>query len=150
MIVLRPATAGDLDHLTAMAARFFGQTGYAAHLAFDAVTTRANLSGLLTRDDTVVVVAEREGTVIGAAGALVAAPVFSAEPVMQELFWWVEEGDRGTAGPVLFAALRRWAGERGARVMVMAAIEACGGERVARFYRRAGLVSLERSFIGTV
>lgn len=150
MPLLRPATADDLDRLTAMAARFFGQTGYAAYLAFDAVTTRNNLSALLDRDDAAVVVAERHGNVIGAAGALVAAPVFCPEPVMQELFWWVEEGDRGTAGPRLFAALRRWAGERGSRVMVMGAINACGGDRVARLYGRAGLVSLERTFIGTV
>lgn len=150
MTLLRPATANDLDRLTAMAARFFARTGYAEHLAFDAVTTRNNLSALLDRDDAAVVVAERHGNVIGAAGALMAAPVFSHEPVMQELFWWVEETDRGSAGPRLFAALRRWAGERGAQVMVMAALEGCGGDRVARYYGRAGLVSLERTFIGPV
>lgn len=145
-MIVRSATADDIPTLVSMGKAFLEETGL-TFFSFDPETMTASFQGLLATPTAVVLVAEREGIVIGGTGATTTTTLFNhSELLAQELFWYVRPADRGSAGMPLFLALRQWARRAGAHAFSVAAM-ASSPTGVERFYRRAGFRRMENTWI---
>lgn len=140
--MLRKATEADLDALVAMGERFRARSSYQTKIAHNAAQTRALGVQLITGGDGAILVAERDGTLIGMLGIVAFAHPMSGDRTAGEMFWWVDESERGSAGVLLFAGAKDWALAHGAKFLQMAA-PTLG---VKRFYQRQGFEEVETLF----
>jgi GNAT superfamily N-acetyltransferase len=87
--------------------------------------------------------------VVGMAAVLVYPNYYKlADLAAQEMFWWVDpSARRNGAGWALFAAIKEWAKEQGAKTLTMVSLDALDGEKVAGMYMSDGFKPLERSFV---
>lgn len=146
--MIRLAQAVDLGALLAMGRAFFAATGYSDIAQFDDASFAKTVEHLMT-GDAVCLVAEVDGRVVGAAGAL-AYPFYfnAAHKTGQEVFWWLNPEHRGgQLGIHLFAALESWAKDQGCQSFTMIALDAVDADRVGRIYRRCGYRPSEHSYI---
>ena len=124
---VRPAVASDADALWPLAHAF------AVSFAPERAAFERTLPELLGRDDTLLVVAEADGLVIGYLLASVHLTFLANGPVA-----WVEEvmveagSRREGAGSALMAAAEMWAADRGAAYVSLAS------RRAADFYLALG------------
>jgi GNAT superfamily N-acetyltransferase len=141
-VIVRDATPEDYPNLQRMGSAF---AKAANQPPVNPDTLRLTLDHL--RANGVLKVAEN-GAVCGVIGALVFSHYWNAhELIAQELFWFVEESARGTsAGIKLLAAAEKACRERGARQLLMLALDDLEGDRVAEVYRRRGYEPQEKTF----
>ena len=124
---IRPAVAADADALWPLV-RAFAVSFTPERAAFE-----RTLPELLTRTDTLLVVAEADGAVVGYLLASVHPTFLANAPVA-----WVEEvmvdaeSRRAGAGSALMAAAERWAAEVGAAYISLAS------RRAGEFYVTLG------------
>jgi GNAT superfamily N-acetyltransferase len=142
-MTIRAATANDLDRCVSMARHFLTQTEYRGRLGVDAKAIRRFGERVVSGElpDSVILLVERDGLVVGMFGAMVAPHPFSGELTGGDLFWWVEPKHRGY-GVRLLAAAEAWAKERGAVRFQMVA----PNDRVADFYLNRGYTKLEATY----
>lgn len=142
---IRPATPDDIPRIIAMGRKFWAQTAHRDivycpdSIAESAVEMMA--AGLL-------IVAELDGYVIGAIGAL-AAPLYANRAVLvaSELYWYVEDEHRDSgAGKLLLQAMEDAARAAGVHTFGMMALEAVEPEKAAAIYKRLGYQPTERTF----
>lgn len=126
-VVVRPATVADADDVWILVREF--ATSFAPERsAFDRV-----LPQLLARDDTLLLVAESDGGLVGYLLASVHPTLFANGPVA-----WVEEVmvdaqvRRGGAGSALMREAERWAAASGAAYVSLAT------RRASDFYLALG------------
>lgn len=146
--MIRRATIADYEALTEMGRQFFAATGYSDIVAFDDISFRVTLDNLLA-GDSVCLVAELDGQVVGAAGAL-AYPFYfnAAHKTGQEVFWWINPGHRGgTIGARLFAALESWAREAGCQSFSMIALATVNPDMIGAIYLKSGYRASEHTYI---
>lgn len=146
--MIRRALLSDLDALTTMGRRFFAATEYSDIVQFDESSFQNTAKHLMT-GDAVCLVAEVDGQVVGAAGAL-AYPFYfnTGHKTGQEVFWWLNPEHRGgQLGIQLFAALEAWATAQGCQSFTMIALDAVDADRVGRIYKRCGYRASEHSYI---
>lgn len=88
------------------------------------------------------------GSLCGVLGALCFPNFWNEnEIIAQELFWWVDIPARGTsAGIRLLQAVEDECRDRGAKKLLMLALDDLEGEKVAGLYRKRGYEPQERSF----
>lgn len=146
--MIRRALLSDMNALTSMGRQFFAATGYGDIAQFDDASFQATAAHLMT-GDAVCLVAEIDGKVVGAAGALAYPFYFNAShKTGQEVFWWLNPEHRGgQLGIQLFAALEAWAKSQGCQTFTMIALDAVDAERVGRIYKRCGYRASEHSYI---
>lgn len=146
--MIRPAQPADLGALLAMGRRFFAMSGYADLTNFDDASFCATVDRLMGADATCLV-AEADGQVVGAAGALAYPFYFNADhKTGQEVFWWLDPEHRGgQVGICLFAELEAWARAQGCRSFTMIALDAVDAARVGKIYQRCGYRPSEHSYI---
>lgn len=146
--MIRHATLSDLGALISMGHKFFAASGYADIARFDEASFRKTVDQLMA-DNAVCLVAEIDGQVVGAAGALAYPFYFDAShKTGQEVFWWLDTEHRGgQAGAQLFAGLEAWARGQGCRSFTMIALDAVDAARVGRMYQRCGYRASEHSYI---
>lgn len=140
---IRPATEADIPRLVAMGERFISETAYRDRITNspDAMWTLAErlLGG---GEDATILVAERDGAVIGMIGLVAFAHHISGERFVGEVCWWVDPEARGSAGVRLLKAAEQWARERGAVALQMIAPT----EHVAGIYQALGYTPVETTF----
>lgn len=145
---VRIATEADTDALVSMGRQFFALTGCDDLADFDVESFKATLAHLRT-GDAVCLVAEVNGQVVGAAGAL-AYPFYfnAAHKTGQEIFWWLNPEHRGgTLGGRLLIALEAWARGAGCKTFSMIALDAVNPNEVGAMYQRRGYRATEHSYI---
>ncbi len=98
---------------------------------------------ILAAEIGVIFVAEDDGEIIGAIGAMSHPDPYSGELVVQEFFWFVRPGHRGSAGLRLYEALEFWARQKGAKVMRMVHLMDSMPEKLSRVYKRLGYEQVE-------
>lgn len=139
--MIRLATVDDVNGLVEMGLRFVRETGYAKYLTENPEQLRALLPSLIRLDDALLMVCERDGIVNGVIGALMFTHPLSAEPIVSELFWWVNPEARGD-GVRLLRSMETWATTKGAKRVQMIAPT----DKVEIFYQRMGYERVEAMY----
>ena len=137
----RLATVADLDECMRMGSAF----AKAAGVESDVESIATTLLGLMESNGLFVV-----GAPAFAMAALLVYPnYFKRDQLMaQEMFWWVDPRSRNAGvGAQLLEILKDTAKARGARKLMMVALDSLDGERVAGMYMSAGFKPLERNFV---
>lgn len=140
--MIREARHTDIPRLVDLGLRFMRESGYDRHLAPSRQAQADLARNLIEAPHGLVLVDERDGRLAGMIGAIATLHPHSGEPVMSELFWYVEPGARGT-GVRLLRQVEEWARENG----VLKSIVVAPNDHVADFYRRMGYARLEQQFI---
>lgn len=129
--------------------QFFDSLPYRDLLRFDAASFKASMRQVM--DSELLLVVERGGRIVGS-GAMSFAPAYhnTAEMIGQELYWFVQPGERDGAGQALLAALVAAAEERGARLISLACTTGMRDAALARLYRARGYTEVHRAFLRRV
>lgn len=145
-LLVRPANTADLPAALEMAARFYATTDYTkvAPMSADSVVKL----GRLLLDQGVLLVAEREGKLVGLIGLIVAAfPFNEAYRTAHEVLWWVDPEERETgAGVALLREMIPACKYRGAVAIQMLHL-ANSPPQAAALYERLGFVHTETAYI---
>ena len=138
--VIRRAVLTDLPRLGEMGSHFREQTSY-AYLADDPAQRSALIGRLITGGDSVVLADdEGGGQLVGMIGLVFFSHPISGEPLVSEVFWWLEpEYRRGRRALRLLQAAETWARDAGAVRLQMVAPNAT----VARLYEVLGYTARE-------
>ena len=118
--VIRDALEADVPALVEMACRFVDETVYRSLLIPDPDAMTALARSFLNEPDRALLVAERDGQVIGMIGLMVYRHPMSGQRAANEIVWWVNPEQRG-CGVRLLRAAEAWAKDRGATVIQMIA-----------------------------
>jgi L-amino acid N-acyltransferase YncA len=146
-LILRFAKESDLDALLRIGNDFYQHNVYKEHVDLDPDSLAATISML--RAEHVLLVAEIDGKVVGAAGAIV-APLYWNHAKKQgiEIFWWLDPEHRGGGkGKLLRQMLQDVAKMRGADFWNMIALESLEPEKVGAMYTKDGLQLVEHIYM---
>lgn len=143
MTTIRRAAAEDVPQLVAMGIEFLTTSTYARHLAPCRAAIERTLAWMLAAPDTaaILVLDSTPLSIAGAIGLVRSTHLWTGEPYVGELFWWVTPAARG-GGLRLLRAGERWAADGGALAMQMIAPTA----QVGRVYERLGYAWLESGY----
>jgi RimJ/RimL family protein N-acetyltransferase len=139
VLTIRLATEKDIPRLVEMGRRFRSESTYSKYLA-DNPERMAQLGRQLLEKDGLLL-AERDGVIVGMLGFIVHTHFISGEVVAGEVFWWMEPEFRGD-GLKLLDETKRRAHLAGAKYLHMIA----PSERVSRLYRHLGYEFVESTF----
>lgn len=143
--MIRPAQPDDMVRLVEMGRAFNEEAGYAETVPFDPLSFGHTLAALAVAG--LLVVAERDGNVIGMAAADVAPSICNHSIRLgREAFWYVEPDHRKGVGKQLLNALECAARNHGATFFDVVAEDGKRSRALARIYEHAGFSPVERTF----
>lgn len=140
--MIRPATRADIPDIVDLGVRHIGESHYAAFITPDRASMAALARWLVDAPCGLLLIDERAGATQGYIGVAITGHPYSGQPVMSELFWYVDRQARGT-GLQLLRAAEDWARDLGAVHSIMIAPDS----RVSQLYQRLGYARLEEQFI---
>lgn len=146
-MIFRPAVEADIPALFGIAQKFFEFNVYREHSWINAPSLDATLRTLMA--DHVLLAAEAQGRVVGAAGAMI-APLYWNHAQLQglEFFLWLDPEHRGGgSGKALRQRLEDEGKARGVRFWNMIALEASMPEQVGAMYQQAGFNLVEHVYL---
>jgi len=151
-VIVRGATAQDFPQYLTLAKEFHAASPMHGVLDLDTDGYSAFYAKAIKDDSIGVWLAEKDGVIVGIAGALAYPMYFSpTNLVVQELWWWLTPAARGSgAGKAMFDAITTWAGQKNAKALFMIALEDDNAKRMENVYLRAGFKPMERTFIKEV
>ena len=141
--MIRDAKLEDIPRMVEMGQHFRKGTSYDKYLR-DNPERMGELGRQLIEKNSLLV-AEREGNVIGMLGYIVYDHFISGDRIAGEVFWWVEPEYRGD-GPRLLREMKLRAKQAGAKFYQMIAPTA----KVGKFYERLGCSYVEETWQGTL
>ncbi len=106
-------------------------------------------TGFLESGTGVIFVAIHGEEIVGAIGGIAHQDLYNGRMLASEMFWRVNDGERGE-GVRLYRAFERWAEEHGCQRIIMAYLHDVMPEKVARFYERLGFVAVETHYSKTL
>lgn len=139
-MMIRNATAGDIPVLIELGTRMYLESRYSQNSPFDADKCAELAQSLIYSPSGCVLVAEKDGHVIGWLGGGIAEQFFSRQLMAFEYGLFVAPEHRGgSAGPRLARAFIDWSKEHGAAVINMGITTGVHAERTGHLYSRLGL-----------
>jgi GNAT superfamily N-acetyltransferase len=146
--MIRPATEADCETIAKLGEIFHAEAAWSDICAFDAADCQITLERMSRHPEAILLVAEKDGRIIGMAGGLISPLYFNHRHMTgQELFWWIDPKERGSVGVRLLEALEDEARRMGCSSWAMIALDKVEPERTARIYQRRGYRASERTFI---
>lgn len=142
--MIRPATSSDLPAMLPVARKFFAETNLRISLK-DEVWVK-NWTGYLNSGIGVVFISEQDGRITGGIGGLRYLNPNDDEPMLSEMFWYVDPAARGHDGLRLKATFQKWAKENGIHWLTMVHLDELNS-RLGRVYERDGFWKLESHYI---
>lgn len=144
---VRFATGADYDALFRIARDFFEFNPYKGMSELDESSLANTFDNL--RESHVLLVAEHEGEVVGAAAAFLAPVFWNAQDKQGvEAFWWIDPPYRaGGNGKKLRQALEKVAKSRGVRFWNMISLETSEPEKLDKMYAKAGFKRIENVYM---
>lgn len=109
-MIIQIAKPEDIPQLVRIGRQIHPSTGYSIFKYDDAKTTES-FNTLITGDPTkgIVLVARRNGEIVGGVGATVTQTLFSTESMATEWFWWTRDGESKRTLLSLLSAYEYWA-----------------------------------------
>lgn len=141
--MIRLAALSDMHELLRMGELFFNASGYSDITTFDIETTKVILNELIKGG---TLLTDGKYSMLG----FVVFPVFmnANTQISQELFWWVDESERGSGvGVEILKEAERISKEQGASVMAMLSLEDLNGEKVGKLYESLGYTRKEQTYM---
>lgn len=139
-MMIRNATAGDIPALIELGTLMYLESRYSEYSPFDADKCAELAQNLIYSPSGCVLVAEKDGRVIGWLGGGIAEQFFSRQLMAFEYGLFVAPEHRGgSAGPRLARAFIDWSKEHGAAVINMGITTGVHAERTGQLYSRLGL-----------
>lgn len=139
-MMIRTATAGDIPALIELGTRMYLESRYSENSPFDADKCAELAESLIYSPAGCVLVAEKDGQVIGWLGGGIAEQFFSRQLMAFEYgLFVVPEYRGGSAGPRLARAFIEWSKEHGAAVINMGITTGVHAELTGQLYSRLGL-----------
>lgn len=151
-MIVRRATAEDSEQYSRMAAAFHAASPIHSAVPFDSDGFANFFLSAIANPDMGVWATEKDGKLIGIAGALCYPMYFSpSHRVAQEIWWYLSPEARGSgAGKQMYDAIEAWAKEQGATALFMIALEDKRSDKMAKLYMRQGFIPMERTFFKEV
>lgn len=146
--MIRDATHDDIPQITKLGELFHVESGCGDIFEYSRDDTAKTLENLITGEDGILLVAERDGEIIGMCGGI-AYPLYCnfAHKTGQELFWWMRPDLRDGTGRLLFDALESRARALGCHSWTMFALDTVKPELTGRIYRRRGYRPSEHNYM---
>jgi GNAT superfamily N-acetyltransferase len=146
--VIRNATPEDIPEIARLGELFHAEAGWADICEYSIDDTQKTLGHLVSDESGILLVAERDGEIVGMAGGL-AHPIYfnHSHKSGQELFWWMKPGLRDGTGRLLLEAMENAARDIGCTSWAMIALDKVQPEITGRIYRRRGYRASEHSYI---
>lgn len=143
--MIRRAVPNDIFALLDMGEAFFKEAGWDKHAEFDRDSFAMTCALLM--DNAVLLVAEKDGAVVGMAGAGL-SPAYWNHKVLtsQELFFYCVPAHRKGTGKALLDGLEAAVKERGVVLFSMSAEEGMRADALGRMYRQRQYFPMERMF----
>lgn len=139
-IVYRAASMADFDAVLAISKELYEESWH-SETPWDADVAGAFVKRYLTRSDKGIIVAEREGELIGFIYGELNPLSFSRELSVLEVLWYVSPAYRGSmAGVRLLKFLERWGRENGAKYYFCGHSTLIDADRTDRLFRRLGFL----------
>lgn len=145
--MIRPAVPDDAEVLLDMGQAFHAEAGYADRFDFVPGDFAVALDAM--SDAGLLLVAEKDGQVVGMAGADAAPLIFNRSVrIGREAFWYIQPAHRKGIGRELLSALECAAKSYGAAIFDVVAEDGEGkrGVALARLYRAASYSPAESVF----
>lgn len=140
--MIRDAVLADIPAMIEMGMRFALAADLERIAPVDPDSLAMTLQSMIELDNGILLTGP--GCVAG--GYVVPAFWNAGHLTGQELFWWVDDDNKGV-GIRLFDALEQAAKDRGAQSWGMITLESIKPDQTARFYERRGYFPLERSLM---
>ncbi|MEC5375443.1 GNAT family N-acetyltransferase [Pseudocitrobacter sp. MW920760] len=138
--MVRNATAGDIPALIELGARMYIESRYSQNSPFDEEKCAELARTLISSPAGCLLVAEKDGAVIGWLAGGIAEQWFSRQLMAFEYGLFISPEHRGgTAGPRLAKAFITWAEDHGAALINMGITTGVHEERTGDLYSRLGL-----------
>jgi GNAT superfamily N-acetyltransferase len=146
--VIRRACLHDVSEIARLGELFHAEAGWADICEYNRGDVEKTLAALIESQDGILLVAERDGQIVGMCGGL-ASPIYfnHAHKGGQELFWWMKPGLRDGTGRLLLDAMEAEAKAIGCSSWAMIALDKVNPELTGRLYRRRGYRASEHSYI---
>lgn len=146
--MIRRAQHADIPEIIRLSETMHMESRYRA-LPYNGAKFAGLLRGLIDTDSGLVVVAEKDGGLIGAIAGMVTDHFFADAKIAYEFGLYVEPAQRGTlAGYRLAKAYIDWATEQGADQIDMGITTGIAEERTGKMYERLGLKHVGIIFSG--
>ena len=148
--ILRKAEVSDKEQIVDLVKQFFEESlgNYGLRLSLE--TINETIANIVTTQ--VGFVADKEGKLVGCAGAQLAPSMFDKTQLIgQEFMWYVTKEERKTSvGLRLLKKLEEECISRGASLVIMGCMGNLYVDVLDRFYKRNGFKTLEKQYIKTV
>jgi len=141
VMTIRPAMLSDVPHLVAMGRAQLAEI-YGDVLPENPAQLETLGVHLLTAPNCTVLVAGKDGALVGMMGLVAHVHHLSGVPTVGEVMWWMDPTARG-AGLALLRHAEAWARDHGARAIQMAAPV---GSRAGLLYERRGYRAVETTY----
>lgn len=141
-VLIREATEEDTEALVGLGLASIRESVYAAHVAENPAQIGRVIAYLLEQPTATILVAERDGVVIGMIGLIVVPHLWSGVLTAGELTFYVSPAHRGSTGIRLLRAAEQWARAAGAVAIQMVAPTA----RAGHLYERLQYTEIETNY----
>lgn len=132
----REANEADVEKLAEMGEAFFQHSPWSKLTHYSTEKAQETLRSLINGESGTLLASDT-----GMLGAVCFDMYCTKDRIMQEVFWWSK--GRGTE---LLKAFEDEGRKRGARFVMVSALENEHIERIDRFYRKMGYVPMERTY----
>ncbi len=145
--MIRPATVDDIAEIARLGEIFHAQAGWSDVFGYSVEDCAKSLAHFIYNPAFICLVADKDGVVGMAAGAI--SPVYfnHSHTSGEEMFWWVSDTAPHMTGIRLLEALETEAKARGCQSWQMKSIARLNGDRMGKLYERRGYRASEHSYI---
>jgi len=146
--LIRLGTTDDIPEIARLGQMFFNESGYSLLTTYDAESVETSLSQFMDNGVCILVVAEKDGEIIGFTGALMFPLYMNLNVKMaQELFWWVHPDHRKGTGREMLEFMENELRAREYTALIMICLENVNPEITGKLYERRGYKKIEHHYM---
>lgn len=138
-----PYDVSYLPQVMALAREMHAESAAHSFLLLDEDVLAEQFRLSMTVPDAHLLLAVRDGTVLGAMFGVIREPYFTRERVAYDMAWFMLRSERGSSLAVrLLREFEKWAAKRGAKAVMLGQSTGVDIERTTRLYERLGYATV--------